>query len=115
MDSNLRILLVIFAIFLIIIILNFVSKNKIPIKYSLFWIIAAIIILLVGSVPDFINIFTKLIGFQTTSNLVVGIILGILLCITLLLTIIVSDQKRRIKLLVQEVSMIKAKLKGEEK
>ena len=115
MDNNLRILLVIFAIFLISIILNLVSKNKIPIKYSLFWMIAAIIILLVGAVPNFINIFTKLIGFKTTANLVVGIILGILLCITLLLTIIVSDQKRRIKLLVQEVSMIKAKLKGEEK
>ena len=108
MDSNLRILLVIFSVFLIIIILNSVSKNKIPIKYSLFWIVAGIIILLVGAVPNFINIFTELIGFQTTSNLVVGIMLGILLCITLLLTIIISEQNKRIKLLIQEVSMIKS-------
>ena len=110
MNNNLRILLVIFALVLIIIILRLVSKNKIPIKYSLLWLTASLIIFLVGAVPDFINIFTKLIGFETTSNLVVGVILGILLCITLLLTIIISDQKRKIKLLIQEVSIIKGKI-----
>lgn len=114
MDNNLRILLVIFAIFLIFAILNFVSKNKIPIKYSLFWIVAAIIILLVGAVPDFINIFTKLIGFQTTSNLVVGIILTLLLIITLILTIIIADQKKKIKLLIQEVSILKKEVEKNE-
>lgn len=108
MHNNLRVLLVIFSIILIILILKLISKNKIPIKYSLFWLVAALIIFLVGAFPNFISIFTRLIGFETTSNLVVGIILGILLCLTLLLTIIISDQKRRIKLLIQEVSILKS-------
>lgn len=107
MSNNLRILLVIVAILLILLIMRLISKNKLPVKYSLFWLCACLVIFLVGAFPNFINIFTKLVGFQTTSNLVTGIIIGLLLIIVLLLTIIISDLKRRITLLIQEVSILK--------
>ncbi|MCI9279904.1 MAG: DUF2304 domain-containing protein [Bacilli bacterium] len=107
MNIHLRILLVVFSILLTIIIFKLISKNKLPIKYSLFWLFSALVIFLVSLFPNFINIFTKLIGFETTSNFIIGIILGLLLIITLLLTIIIADQKRRLKLLVQEVSILK--------
>lgn len=107
MNSNLRILLVVLSIVLTLIILRLISKNKLPIKYSLFWLFSAFIIFLVGAFPNFVGMFTGLIGFETTSNLVIGIMIGILLLITLLLTIIISEQKRKITLLVQEVSMLK--------
>lgn len=110
MSNHLRIVLIIFSILLLLEILNLLSKEKLPIKYSLFWLFAAILIFLVGAFPNFIGYFTSLIGFETTSNLVVGIILGILLFITLLLTIIIADHKRRIKLLVQELSIVKSML-----
>jgi len=107
MSTNLRILLIVSGILLNIILLRLVSKNKLPIKYSLFWLFSSLIIILVGAVPNFISLFTEFIGFETTSNLVVGIILTILLIITLLLTIIISEQKKKITLLIQEVSMLK--------
>lgn len=116
MSNHLKIALIIFSIGLLIEILNLLSKEKLPIKYSLFWIFASVLIFLVGAFPNFIGYFTSLIGFETTSNLVVGIILGILLTITLLLTIIIADHKRRIKLLVQEISILNSKYeKGIEK
>ncbi len=110
MNLNLRIFLVIFSLILMVIILALISKRKLQIKYSLFWFFSSLLILLVGVFPNFIEIFTSLIGFQTTSNLVIGIILGIVLFITLLLTLIISEQKQRIKLLVQEVSLLKEKI-----
>jgi hypothetical protein len=110
MNDSLRILLIVFSIALTIIILKLLSKKKLPVKYSLFWLVAAIVIFLVGAFPNFIGQFTSLIGFQATSNLVTGIIIGLLLLITLLLTIIVSEQKRKIILLVQEVSILKEKI-----
>lgn len=110
MSNNLRILLIVLAVLLILLILRLISKNKLPVKYSLFWLCACLIIFLVGAFPNFISIFTSLIGFQTTSNLVTGIIIGLLLIITLLLTIIISDLKRRITLLMQEVSILKSDL-----
>lgn len=110
MQNNLRVLLIILSLVLIIIILKLISKNKLPIKYSLFWLASAIIVFLVGAFPHIIGKFTSLIGFETSVNLITGTILGLLLLITLLLTIIISEQKRKIILLVQEVSMLKEQI-----
>lgn len=111
MNNSLRILLIIFSIGLMLLIFRLIHKKKLQISFSLFWIASAIIILLVGAIPDFINIFTKLIGFETTSNLVVGIILVILLLNTLLLTININSQQKKITLLIQEISILKNKEK----
>lgn len=111
MQNNLRILLILLSIVLVFIILKLVSKNKLPIKYSLFWLASAVVVFLVGLVPNLIGKVTSLIGFETSVSLITGIILGVLLLITLLLTIIISEQKRKIILLVQEVSMLKEKNK----
>ena len=111
MSRQLRVVLIVLGITLIFIILSLIAKRKLPIKYSLFWFFSAFIILLVGIVPNFIRIFTKLIGFETTSNLVIDVIMGLLLLITLLLTIIISEQKRKIVLLIQEISILKEKNK----
>lgn len=111
MPNNLRILLIVFSLVLLIIILNLVSKNKVPVRYSLLWIVSAILIFIVGTFPEFVGMFTSMIGFQTTSNLVIGIILTVLLVLTLILTVIVSKQKKQIKLLIQEISMLKEKIR----
>lgn len=110
MQNNLRVVLILLSVILVIIILKLVAKNKLPIKYSLFWLASAIVVFLVGLVPRFIGEFTSLIGFETSASLITGIIVGLLLLITLLLTIIISEQKRRIILLVQEVSILKEKI-----
>lgn len=108
MSDALRILLIIFSLVWTIIILHFLRKNKLPIKYSLFWLTAVFIIFLVGAFPNFVGFFTSFIGFETTSNLVIGIMIGLLLMITLILTIIISEQNKRIKLLIQQFSMLKS-------
>ena len=107
MSNNLRILLVIFAVILFFTTLNLISKNRIPIRYSLFWILSSLLLLLVGIFPSFIAKITNFIGFETTSNMVIGMILILLLFITLILTIIVSGQQKKINLLIQEISIIK--------
>jgi hypothetical protein len=53
-------------------------------------------------------------GFSTISNLVIGIILVILLFITIALTVIVSGQKEKIRILIQEVSILKEKVNKNE-
>ena len=109
MSSHLKITLIIVGILLFLTVLVLISKKKLPIKYSLFWFFTSIIIILVGAVPNFIGIFTKMIGFETTASLIIGIIVGVLLLITLLLTVIIAEQKRKITLLIQEVSILNKK------
>ena len=55
--------------------------------------------------------FATKLGFQTISNLVVGVFIVILFFITISLTVIVSAQKKKITLLIQEVSILKEKIK----
>lgn len=109
MSINLRILLIVSSILMLIIICRLISNRKLPIKYSLFWFFSSFILFIVGFVPNFVGIFTGLIGFETTSNMVIGILIGVLFMLTLLLTIIISNQKKQIVLLIQEISLLKDK------
>ena len=112
MSKTLIIALIIFSILWFIIILRDVRKGKISIRYSLIWLLMAIIILLVGIFPSFMELVAESFGFTTISNLVIGIILSLLMLITLVLTHIVTKQKNQIRVLTQEVALIKEKTKN---
>ena len=113
MSNGLRILLVVFSLLLLSIIFRLISKRRLPIRYSLIWIVASIVIFVVGAFPGFATQMTKLFGFIGTSNFVIGILLVLLLGITLILTIIVSNQKNQIKRITQEFSILKSKYNGD--
>lgn len=118
MSYNLIISLLVFSIIWIAIILVILKHDKIPIKYSLVWLISAFILILVAVAPRFLEIVASLLGFETVSNMVAGIMFILLLYITMVLTIIVSKQKKKTTLMIQEISMLKQRvnqLEGEEK
>lgn len=112
MSIKLRIALLIFSLIWIFIILGLIRKNKLPIKYSLVWFIAILVLLLISVVPFILEFVAKLFGFITMSNLVVGIMITLLLGITLILTMIIFHQKKQITMLIQEVSIIKGEKDG---
>lgn len=113
MGNGLRIILIIFAILWLLLISYFLKKQKLPIKYSIFWYLFVFVIAILGAFPQVLELLGKTFGFITISNLVVGILITMLMFITLLLTIIVSDQKKKIKLLIQEISLLKSEIKNE--
>ncbi len=112
MSVKLRIALFIFSIIWLVIILNLLKRNKLPIKYSLVWIIAICVLLIISLVPFILEFFAKSFGFLTMANLVIGIMITLLLGITLILTVIISQQKKQITMLIQEVSIIKGTKDG---
>ena len=107
MSEVLIIFLIIFSIIWFFIILHFIRNSKLSIKYSLIWLFMSIVIFLVGITPNFMALISKIFGFTTISNLVIGIILTLLLIITLVLTMIVTNQKTQINNLIQEISILK--------
>ena len=109
MSINLRLGLVIVAIFLLIFIITVLRKKKMPVKYSLVWILSSLIILLIALIPSVFIKISTLLGFETMSNMIIGVFIFILLIITLVLTIIVSGQRKKITTLIQEVSLLKEK------
>lgn len=109
MSLELKITAIISILFLIILILHYVKKEKILLKYSLVWLLPCVVLLIFVLVPGFLTWTTNTLGFQTASNMILTLLVGLLLIITIALTVIVSTQKEQIRLLIQEVSLMKNK------
>lgn len=114
MSINLRIGMIIVGLLLLYITVIILKKGRMPVKYSLIWVLSSIVILLIGIIPSLFGVFAKLLGFFTISNMITGIFIFILLLITMSLTIIVSGQKKKITLLIQEISILKGKIDNKE-
>ncbi|MDE5776818.1 MAG: DUF2304 domain-containing protein [Treponemataceae bacterium] len=108
---KLRILLIITSALFFIMTVYFIRKKRLSIKYSLCWIAASALLLLVGAIPAQIGAVTRLIGFETTSNFVIGLLLIMLFLISFILMLIVSKQKKTITLLIQEISILEKTVK----
>lgn len=115
MNISLRLGLIIVSLILLLIVLSSLKKETIPVKYALIWILSSFIILLIGIFPQIFMWTSNFLGFVTMSNMVIGMFIFILLIINMSLTIIVSGQKKKIALLIQEVSMLKEQMNDEKK
>lgn len=115
MSDNLKIMLILVALLLIFIVFTALKKGRIPLKYALVWLIPDILLLLIAIAPKAMWKFTEMIGFQTVSNLVIGILFLMLFFVCISLTIIVSGQKTKIALLIQEISMLKEDVNNKKK
>ena len=112
MSINLIICSIIFSIFIIISILVLLRKKRVNIMYSLIWIILFSILLIATLIPGFLEWVTHLLGFKTASNMVISLILAVLVIITITLTMIVSTQDKKIRLLIQELSIVKSSIES---
>ena len=115
MSLSLTITLVVVAINLIILTTYFLKKGRIPEKYSLLWYVFSLIIMLVGIFPNLFGIVSSTLGFQTISNLIIGIIIFLLMLLNMALTIMIAGQKKKNTLLIQEISIIKSEIKKNDK
>lgn len=113
MSSSLQILILLLSIFLYLSLFTFFKRGRILLKFLLVWLFPTTIIFFIGVIPSFLQFFTDLLGFQTMSNMVVGVLFVILIFICISLTIIVSGQDTKINLLIQEVSLLKEKIECE--
>ena len=107
MSLSVQLVALIFIIFLLVLITYYVKKNKISIKYSIVWYFCLLLLGLFTIFPELLGFVTKLIGIQLSSNFIFAFMIGVLFIITLSLTIIVSEQQEKIKLLIQELSILK--------
>ena len=107
MSTNLIFVSGIFSIFIILFILHLVHIEKVNIKYSLVWLLLFVALLICLFVPGLLSWFTKTLGFQTSSNMILSLLIAVLVVINISNTVINSNQDKKIRLLVQEISILK--------
>ena len=107
MSTNLVFVSGVFSIIIICFILYLIRKENVNIKYSLVWLVLFVLLLICLIVPGLLESITKLLGFQTSSNMVLSLLIAVLVFINITNTVINSHQDKKIRLLIQEVSMLK--------
>ena len=108
MSRSLTIASILFSFIIITTVIFLLVRKKVSIKYALIWIMLFLILLIAVIAPGFLIWITHILGFKTASNMVISAIISVLIVITIALTVIVSNQDRKIRLLIQEISIIKA-------
>ena len=111
MSVSLSITLIGVGLFLMLLTTYVLKKGRIPEKYSLLWYAFSLIILLVVIFPNLFAFISDGLGFQVMSNLIIAIILGTLIILTMALTIMIAGQKKKTTLLIQELSLLKSRIK----
>lgn len=109
MSIEITISSIIFLVLIMLFVLYLVKKKKISIKYSLVWLLPCIVLIIFTLVPGLMIYVSKTLGFQTASNMILTLLICFLMVITIALTVIVTNQKDKIRLLIQEVSILKQK------
>lgn len=111
LSLNLKIfLIVVEVIFLLVILIN-IRNKRLLLKYSLLWLVAIAMMICVVIFPQLLFYIRIFLGMEVVSNLVFMLGWLTLLVLTFALTIIVSEQKKKITLLIEEVGILDNKIK----
>lgn len=109
MNTKLELISFFFALIVIFGLLYLIRKEKINIKYAIIWLLLFGLLAMLLIIPGFLTSITKLLGFNVSSNMIFAIIISVLVIISISLTAIVSTQDRKIRKLIQEVSLMNNK------
>ncbi len=110
MENRLRIILFVVLLLFILIVIHSIKKDNISLKYSLIWLLSAFVMMIIILVPDFLESMCHFLGFGLISNMIFMIAIIILLLMSFIFTMIVTKQSQKIRLLVQEVSLMKSRV-----
>ena len=105
MSRELRIVLLIAAILTTAWILRKIRKLKVKMDDAIFWIVFAVILLIVGLFPEFTYWLTRCLRMQSPANLVFLIIIFLLIEKIFTLSITVSQLEDKLNTLSTEIAL----------
>lgn len=111
MNPVLYISLIITVIIFNAIIIHYLAKNKLNLKYSLVWLAAGVGMLILAVFPDIVTVIGTLIGIATPVNTVFLFAGMFMIMIIFTLTIIVSHMNKRIYRMVQEQALLEKRVR----
>lgn len=112
MAITIRAIVFILGAILLANIFRLVSKKKLLLKYSLLWMMLALIMLFCALFPKPVFALSKALGVELASNFIFIVAIICLLAICLSLSIVVSKQTAYTKTLVQEIAIINSYLRS---
>lgn len=107
----LRITLSIAVVCYFIIILYYLKKRMLELKYTLIWLAAGVVMGIMLIFPDLLEWFRSLLGIESNMNALYILCFAFIIMILMTLTSIVSRQMLKIRVLIQEISMLEKRVR----
>ena len=111
MSLYLREVLIVGIVVYFVLILFLLKKKALLLKYTLLWLLAGAIMAIMLFSPNLINILAHMLGIETPMYALFVIFIGFILCILMSLTSIVSRQRSKVKILVQQIGILEERLR----
>lgn len=108
---TLQVTLSIAVICYFIIILYYLKRKMLELKYTLIWLVAGVVMGVMIYFPELTVWFVHLIGMQDNMNGLYIMCLAFMMMILMTLTSIASRQQLKIRILIQEISILEKRIR----
>lgn len=115
MNLKLRVALIVGVIVYFVILISLLKNNRLNLKYTLLWLFAGILLLLLAIFPDTMLFVTQAIGIADPTNGLFSILIFCILIILISITAIVSKLNNKNKQLIQAVALMEKRVRDLEK
>lgn len=110
MDYRIQIFFIVVVLVFFLFILQLLKTQKLNLKYTLLWLFATIVLLIISIFPQIMYVIANFLGIQTPINVAL-ILAGIFIVMIIIsITSIVSELNKKMRCLVQEVALLKKKI-----
>ncbi|MCR5545640.1 MAG: DUF2304 domain-containing protein [Lachnospiraceae bacterium] len=106
MTGRLQFLIAVVTLIALIYVANKVRKRVIELKYALVWFLVTFLLFIMDLFPDTLGDMARFLGISLPINMLILFGFGFVLLILYTFTIVITNQDRRIKRLIQEVSIL---------
>ena len=108
---TLQITLSIAVICYFIIILYYLKRKMLELKYTLVWLITGFVMGIMIYFPQILVRFVRILGIESNMNGLYVLCIAFIIVILMTLTSIVSGQQLKIRTLIQEISMLEKRVR----
>ena len=108
---NLQITLSIAVVCYFIVILYYLKRKMLELKYTLIWLVAGVIMGIMVYFPELLVWFVRILGIESNMNGLYILCIAFIMMILMTLTSIVSRQQLKIRILIQEISILEKRIR----
>ena len=108
---TLRVTLIIAVCFYFIFILHYLKNKMLELKYTLIWLAAGFVMILLIAFPELLMTFVAVFGIESNMNGLYNLVFAFVITTLMTLTSIVSRQNLKIRILIQELSIMEKRIR----
>ncbi len=108
---TLRITLIIVVFIYFIFILHYLKNKMLELKYTLIWLAAGFVMVLLIAFPELLVTFVAVFGIESNMNGLYILVFAFTITTLMTLTSIVSRQNLKIRILIQELSILEKRIR----